>query len=139
VKKDINEGPKPYECMACGLEQLTVTNHFGQIYGKCPECGNRRHRYTGEIPPGAIVPEPWTDEMIIQSDAVMERIRRIGKQITKEELNRVTVEQWNSNLLDDFIFFIEEEVEENDIDLSIIALHDLKKKYLESIKPNEDV
>jgi hypothetical protein len=135
--KDINEGPKPYECMACGYEQEIVTNHFGQVYEKCKVCGNCRHAYTGDLPPGAHVPEPWSDEMIVAMQKKYEEIKTIGNSITKEQIKLASVEYYDSNLLDDFIFFIEEQ---ETPDISLEALHKVKELYLKSRKPtNEDV
>jgi hypothetical protein len=125
--------------MACGHEQEIVTNHFGQVYEKCPVCGNCRHAYTGDLPQGAYVPEPWSDEMIVAMQKKFEEIKAIGEAITPEQLKLASVEHYDENLIDDFIFFIEEQ---ETPDISLEALHKVKKLYLESRKPtnqNKDV
>ena len=57
---------KMYRCTQCGYESLHGTNHWGEIYPGCRECGWKHplqmgqvHKCLEEIPEGYDVPEPW--------------------------------------------------------------------------------
>lgn len=58
---------KQYKCANadCGHEYGASTNHYGEIYSKCPKCywmgTSRVHRSTclEPLPEGMSIPEPW--------------------------------------------------------------------------------
>jgi DNA-directed RNA polymerase subunit RPC12/RpoP len=59
---------KRYRCCDCGHEREVGTNHWGEIYGKCPACGWKqpmrmggRHECLEPVPEGMGVPEPWIE------------------------------------------------------------------------------
>lgn len=59
-------GHKLYRCTDCGHESLHGTNHYGEIYPRCRECGWKHplkvgvtHELVGPVPEGGWVPEPW--------------------------------------------------------------------------------
>ena len=50
---------KPYEC-ECGYEREVQTNHWGEVYDRCPCCRNIVAWKCNETPPaGYGVPEKW--------------------------------------------------------------------------------
>jgi DNA-directed RNA polymerase subunit RPC12/RpoP len=58
---------KRYRCLDCGHERTVGTNHYGEIYDKCPQCGWKhplqlggRHECLEPVPEGMAKPEPWT-------------------------------------------------------------------------------
>jgi len=63
---------KRYRCTLwdCGVEYTTGTNHYGDIYGPCPECkmltGERAHRSVciEPLPAGWERPQPWKRVLI---------------------------------------------------------------------------
>jgi DNA-directed RNA polymerase subunit RPC12/RpoP len=67
--KSIITGPythKRYKCTSCGHESLHGTNHYGEIYPRCRNCGWKNpmelgqvHRCLEKLPEGWGVPEPW--------------------------------------------------------------------------------
>lgn len=56
---------KRYRCCECGHEQQMSTNHYGEVYSRCPRCGwkhpgqSGRHACVEPLPPGWTTPEPW--------------------------------------------------------------------------------
>ena len=57
---------KKYKCTSCGHVSLHGTNHYGEIYPKCRECGwkhpmemGQRHICLEPIPVGWGTPAPW--------------------------------------------------------------------------------
>lgn len=58
---------KMYRCTRCGREQLQGTNHWGEIYPRCPGCSWKNPMDPQPVwvcleprPEGYDVPEPWT-------------------------------------------------------------------------------
>lgn len=57
---------KMYRCSNCGYERLEGTNHWGEIYSRCPNCswktpGQISPQICMESPPEGIgIPKPWT-------------------------------------------------------------------------------
>lgn len=49
---------KPYQCARCGHERMVGTNHWGEIYSRCPGCA--RENPLDPNPP-AICLEPMPD------------------------------------------------------------------------------
>lgn len=57
---------KKYRCKSCGFESMHGTNHYGEIYPKCRNCGWKRpfelsqvHECLESVPEGMGIPEPW--------------------------------------------------------------------------------
>ena len=57
---------KLYRCTLCGHEYLLGTNHWGECYPKCKNCGWKRPMEMGQVhvcletaPEGYEKPEPW--------------------------------------------------------------------------------
>jgi len=57
---------KSYRCLKCGAVSSHQTNHYGEIYPRCGECGWKRpfekgqpHQCLDPVPEGWDVPEPW--------------------------------------------------------------------------------
>ena len=55
---------KNYECCDCGHKHSVSTNHYGEIYSRCPKCSWKvgqglKHKCTDPLPKGWTVPEPW--------------------------------------------------------------------------------
>ncbi len=57
---------KEYECTECGHKEPHNTNHYGEIYVRCPKCSWKRpmhpvrvFRCCEAVPVGMGVPEPW--------------------------------------------------------------------------------
>lgn len=56
---------KNYKCTLCGHVRLEGTNHYGEIYSRCPACAWKspmsRHSSVcvDPVPEGGWVPEPW--------------------------------------------------------------------------------
>ena len=57
---------KKYKCTVCGHISDQGTNHYGQIYPRCKNCGWKRpmemsqvHVCLEPVPEGMGVPEPW--------------------------------------------------------------------------------
>ncbi|MBF0553228.1 MAG: hypothetical protein HQK96_01580 [Nitrospirae bacterium] len=57
---------KKYRCTSCGHESMIGTNHYGQIYPRCKNCGWKHPLDVGQVhvclekvPKGMGVPEPW--------------------------------------------------------------------------------
>ena len=58
--------PKRYSCTSCGHVSLHSTNHYGECYPRCKECGwkhpmemGQRHICLEPIPVGWGTPAPW--------------------------------------------------------------------------------
>lgn len=68
-KKQPTTGPyshKQYRCTSCGHVSSHGTNHWGEIYPRCSNCGWKHPMEMGQMhecleppPPGYGVPEPW--------------------------------------------------------------------------------
>lgn len=56
---------KPYRCTHCEHVRMVQTNHWGEVYSRCPNCSWKRpidatvSVPVGPVPEGAWVPEPW--------------------------------------------------------------------------------
>jgi len=56
---------KKYKCPDCGHEYLAGTNHWGDIYSRCPSCGwkhplgNSPQVCLEKPPEGVEIPVPW--------------------------------------------------------------------------------
>ena len=52
---------KRYKCTGpdCGYERMGATNHYGEIYDRCPVCGWCCHTCLEPVPEGMGVPTPW--------------------------------------------------------------------------------
>lgn len=57
---------KMYKCQTCGHESLHGTNHWGEIYPRCRECGWKHPMEIGQVhiclekpPEGMGIPQPW--------------------------------------------------------------------------------
>lgn len=58
--------PKMYKCTDCGYESMHSTNHYGEIYPRCKNCGWKHPLSSGQVhicleslPEGWGIPEPW--------------------------------------------------------------------------------
>lgn len=66
AKSKPNVSSKKYKCQRCGYEMMTTTNHYGEIYPRCPNCSwkyplspQSTFKFVGKIPKNAWIPEPW--------------------------------------------------------------------------------
>jgi len=57
---------KPYRCRSCGYISQIGTNHWGECYPRCRNCGWKHPLEAGQVhecleppPPGYDIPEPW--------------------------------------------------------------------------------
>ena len=57
---------KRYQCTSCGHITTESTNHYGDIYPRCPNCGWKHPMETGQVfkcleplPEGWSTPAPW--------------------------------------------------------------------------------
>lgn len=57
---------KMYKCNECGFESLIGTNHYGEIYPQCKQCGwkypmkmGQAHTCMEKVPRGMVIPEKW--------------------------------------------------------------------------------
>jgi len=56
---------KKYRCKHCGHERTESTNHYGEIYSRCPSCSWKRpmdvcvSECVEPLPEGWDRPEPW--------------------------------------------------------------------------------
>jgi DNA-directed RNA polymerase subunit RPC12/RpoP len=57
---------KRYKCTSCGYESMHSTNHYGDIYPRCTNCGWKHpmefgqvHKCLEPVPEGWGAPEPW--------------------------------------------------------------------------------
>ena len=55
---------KNYRCKDCGFTRLEGTNHYGDIYSRCPECSWKVGQglvseCVDPLPEGWGTPEPW--------------------------------------------------------------------------------
>jgi len=58
--------PKKYKCTRCGHVSLHSTNHYGDIYPRCKNCGWKHsmemgqvHKCLEKLPKGWKKPTPW--------------------------------------------------------------------------------
>ena len=57
---------KKYKCTSCGHESMIGTNHYGECYPRCINCGWKHPRELGQVhvcleplPEDWEAPEPW--------------------------------------------------------------------------------
>lgn len=71
---------KTYQCTKCEFKSRVQTNHWGDIYSACPDCGTKHHHCVDTVPSEFGLPEAWSTVQLRDGENIDSAIDRLVKE-----------------------------------------------------------